>query len=297
MPQNSLNEIMEDFLSYIASEKGLAINTIQAYRRDVSSFVVYLNNLSVEDFASVEENHITSFLAELKTKNFASSTVSRVMIAIKVLFRFLKRERIIASNTSLYLDSPKIWQLIPEVLSVEEMKRLIGCIDVTQALGCRDRAIVEVLYSCGVRVSELCNLEIYDVDDTFIRVMGKGSKQRLVPIGKKAIKAIDDYLAKFRCLHDSETVKALFVSRSGKPIERVSVWKMIKRYAKAARIQKKISPHTLRHSFATHLLENGADLRVIQELLGHADIKSTDRYTHISTKHLKEAFESFHPRM
>ncbi|MFT4553000.1 MAG: integrase/recombinase XerD [Chlamydiales bacterium] len=294
---SKLSETISDFLSYIASEKGLAPNTVEAYGRDTAAFVEFLHSESVEDFKLVTEDHVTSFLSHLRLKKYASSTICRVMIAIKVLFRFLKRESLVASNVTLYMDSPQLWQMIPEVLVQEEVENLLSCVSTSTSVGSRDRAILEILYASGLRVTELCTLKIYDVDDNFVRVMGKGRKERMVPIGKKAIKALDHYLLFYRCKYESEKQKSLFVTKSGKPIDRIMVWKLVKKYAKAAGIKKEISPHTLRHSFATHLLENGADLRVIQELLGHADIKSTDRYTHMTYKHLKEAFESFHPRL
>ena len=214
------------------------------------------------------------------------------LIAIKVFFRFLKREGIISQNITLLLATPKIWQLIPDVLSIEEMEQLLNQPDLSLVKGVRDRAILEVLYASGLRVSELCGLTIRDVDDEYMRIRGKGGKERLVPIGRKAISAIDRYLH-FR---DGPLEETLFVGKGGQPIDRVTVWKMIKSYAVQAGISKSISPHTFRHSFATHLLDNGADLRVIQELLGHSSITSTDRYTHISCSHLQQAFEEFHPR-
>ena len=236
------------------------------------------------------------FIDSLKMEGYASSSIARQVIAIKVLCLFLKRESNLSFNFALYVETPKVWQLIPEVLSCEEMEKLLEAPDVETLQGSRDRAILEVLYACGLRVSEVCNLKINSVDDAYVRVMGKGKKERIVPIGKKAIEAIDHYLHHYRSESDSETVQELFVTSRGKPLDRVAVWKMIKTYAKKAGIAKNISPHTLRHSFATHLLDNGADLRVIQELLGHASISSTDRYTHISKSHLQQSFDAFHPR-
>lgn len=290
-----LNNNIDDFISYIASEKGLSVNTIESYKRDIITFAEYLHENNVEKFNNVDQDHIINFLTLLKKSKYSASTISRMLISIKVLFRFLKREKLILSNVTLYLDNPKLWQLIPEVLSMKEVDRLLEISHKTP-MGSRDKAILEVLYACGLRVSELCALEICDVDDQFVRVMGKGGKERLVPIGKRALNAIDDYLYSFRDQYDSEKQKALFLTKSGRRIDRVTIWRMIKLYVWKAKINKKVSPHTLRHSFATHLMENGADLRIIQELLGHADIKSTDRYTHLNYKNLKRAFEAFHPR-
>lgn len=296
MPINKFNELLLDFISYIASEKGLASNTIEAYERDIKDFILYLNNVEINDIESVEKQHIIDFLTHLKDQDLSSSTICRHLVTIKVFYRFLKRERLVEVNLTLYIESPKLWQIIPQVLSNNEIARLFKEPDLSTELGARDRAILEVTYSSGLRVSELCRLEIYDVDDTFVRVLGKGGKERLVPLGEKAIEAVDYYLLHFRDHRAGPEEKALFLSKRGKPIERTAIWKMIKAYAKTAGIEKKISPHSLRHSFATHLLDGGADLRVIQEMLGHANIKSTDRYTQASYKHIKEAFENFHPR-
>lgn len=290
-----VQEELLDFLSYIASEKGLAQNSIEAYRRDITAFGKYLASQRIYSFSQVQELHIIQFLSHLKCQGYATSSIARGLIAIKVLFRFLKREGIVQTNNALYLETPKLWQIIPEVLTGEEIDQLLKQPDGSTFVGARDKAILEMLYGSGLRVSEMCTLEINAVDDTFVRVKGKGSKERLVPMGSKALSAVDHYLLHYRDGFDSKQ-STLFVTKKGKPIDRVTVWKMIKCYARSAGITKNISPHTLRHSFATHLLDNGADLRVIQEMLGHATISSTDRYTHISRTKLKESFEIFHPR-
>lgn len=288
----SLDGHLKEFVSYIASEKGLAPNSVEAYGRDASAFVIFLQDVPVSSFTEVREQHIVSFLSQLKDQGYASSSIARCLITLKVLFYFLKRESLIPVNIALYLATPKLWQLIPDVISCEEIDRLFLQPDVTTLFGARDKAILEVMYSSGLRVSEVCTLDIQHVDDQFVRVKGKGSKERMVPIGKKAIEAIDGY----HQLRPDTPEQALFLSNRGRRINRVDVWKMIKRYAKAAGILKNVSPHTLRHSFATHLLDNGADLRVIQEMLGHASIGTTDRYTHVSRSKLRESFEAFHPR-
>lgn len=291
-----MDEELDDFLIYIASEKGLALNSIEAYQRDTQRFATFLRDKGLSSFKEVEQSHIVSFLRFLTDKEYASSTICRALMAIKVLFRFLKRERLIPSNCALYLESPKLWQLVPEVISYEEVERLLEQPDPNTMLGARDRAILEVLYGSGLRVSEVCSLGMYAIDEISVRVMGKGSKERVVPIGSKALEAIDHYLLHYRSRWESERQDALFVSKNGKRMARQQVWRMIKRYGAEAGITKNISPHTLRHSFATHLLDNGAELRVIQEMLGHASISSTDRYTHVSQTRLKEAFETFHPK-
>lgn len=286
------NEI-DDFLAYIASEKGLALATVEAYRRDLEAFAAFQSAHGISSAPEVNAQHVIVYLSKLKSEDYASASIHRALIAIKVFFRFLTREGVVPTNPALYLEGPKLWQLIPEVLTCEEVEALLRQPDTSTMKGARDKAILEILYASGLRVSELCSLDLHSVEDTTVRVMGKGSKERIVPIGEEAIRAVDRYLG-FR---DGSEEKALFVMGSGKRIDRFFVWKMIKAYAKEAGVMKDISPHTLRHSFATHLLDNGADLRIIQEMLGHATISSTERYTHVSRTRLQDAFESFHPRM
>lgn len=282
---------------YIASEKGLSLNTIEAYQRDLFAFINYLKSKNIDQIVDVKQESIINYLALMQTKKYATSSIARALIAIKVFFRFLKRERVLDQNIAIYIDSPKLWQLIPEVLTSNEVERLFAQPDKKTYIGSRDLAILEVIYASGLRVSELCSLKLYDIGDTFLKVLGKGRKERIIPVGKKAIAAVDHYLLFHRCNYDSETLEFLFLSERGKPINRISVWKMIKGYAKKAGISKNISPHTLRHSFATHLLDNDADLRVIQEMMGHACISSTDRYLHMSRAKVQEAFYNFHPKL
>jgi integrase/recombinase XerD len=290
-----MEENLNDFLSYIASEKGLSINTIEAYQRDNIFFISFIKNIGFSAFDEIAEKHVIEFLSHLNRKGYATSSIARALISVKVFFRFLKREEIIQTNVCYYLETPSLWQLIPEVLSCSEVENLLAQPKPSTMRGARDKAVLEILYASGLRASEVCSLKIHDIDETFVKVKGKGSKERLVPIGKKAIQAVDCYL-NYRDLTESVKQQSLFVTRGGKSIDRISIWRMIKQYAKQARITKNISPHTLRHSFATHLLDNGADLRVIQEMLGHASINSTDRYTHISKLHLQHSFHSLHPR-
>lgn len=290
-----MEEALSDFLLYIASEKGLSNNTVEAYQRDIQSFVDFLN-LQKITLETVGQQHIVAFLSHLKLMDYATSSICRTFIAIKVFCRFMKREGVKSNHIAIHLETPKLWQLIPEVLTYEEVVQLLNQPDPTTSLGARDKAILEVLYSSGLRVSELCTLSIYDLDDTFVRVIGKGRKERVIPVGKQALAAVDHYLNCYRSEWDSKKELSLFVTKKGLPLDRVMIWRMIKNYAKKAGIIKSISPHTLRHSFATHLLDNGADLRVIQEMLGHASIGSTDRYTHVSSARLQEAFHQFHPK-
>lgn len=284
--------VVRDFLDYIRTEKGLSPHTIEAYGRDISAFGA---SLSEKDWKKVEPAAVLRFLSQLQAQQYASSSICRTLVAVKVFFRFLKKEGVVTVDLSRYFETPKIWQLIPEVLTFDEVDLLLAQPKTDSFLGARDLAILEFLYATGLRVSEVCSVKISDVGDGIVKVHGKGRKTRIVPVGAKAIAAIDHYLTHFRKEAEGDFA-ALFVSKKGKPIDRIAVWRLIKEYAKSAQIEKNISPHTLRHSFATHLLENGADLRLIQDMLGHEDIATTDRYTHVSNNRLKAAFRSFHPR-
>lgn len=282
---------LEEFCVYLISERGLSVNTLEAYRRDILSFKRFLNQQEILSWSRVSWDDFIHFLALKQDRGYKSSSISRLLIALKVFFSFLKREGSVQENLSLLIESPKIWQLVPDILSIEEMERLLSQPDLSSERGARDRAILEVLYASGLRVSELCDLKLSDVDDETLRVTGKGGKERLVPLGKQAIRSVDHYL-NFR---DGKEQETLFVSRKGRKMNRSTIWRLVKFYAAEAGISKVIFPHTFRHSFATHLLEGGADLRIIQELLGHASISSTDRYTHVSAHQLQSAFRSCHP--
>lgn len=281
------------FLAYIASEKGLLKNTVEAYRRDVGFFLLFLQRRKVDPLSASEKDFI-SYVASLKARKLKSSSIYRAFVAVKVFYRFLKKEKLVTTDVMSTLELPKVWQLIPEVLTSKEVEELLA-IDDSSFVGARDKALLELLYASGLRVSEACLVKICDIEDGFLKVRGKGEKERVVPVGAKAIEAIDHYLLHYRKGAAKEN-DFLFVGKNGKAMSRFAVWQRIKIYAKRCNFNKNISPHTLRHSFATHLLENGADLRLIQEMLGHSDIATTDRYTQISRKHITEAFRLKHPR-
>lgn len=273
-------EHLPHFLAYLRTEKGLARNTIIAYKHDLETFD-----------EEITEQSIYRKLSLMRRQGYASSTMARMIISAKVFVRFLIREEILDSSRAISVESPALWQLIPEILSIEEVDALLATPNKESFVGARDAAVLELLYASGLRASEICSLKLKDLADEHLRVVGKGAKERLVPVGRAAIQAVDHYL-----LHFHTDGEHLFITKKGKPIDRVLVWRMIKKYGKLAGIEKSISPHTLRHSFATHLLENGAELRVIQEMLGHASIATTDRYTQISQRHIKDAFDKCHPR-
>ncbi len=281
-----------DFLSALLSEKGCSLHTVEAYERDVLAFFTFQGNALAG--LQVEPEVIYAFLGSLRDKNYASSSICRALAALKAFFRFLKREGVIAQDPSRMTDLPKVWQLIPDVLTIDEVDALLAQPDIRDPLGIRDKAILELLYATGMRVSELCALKITEVGEGMVKVQGKGRKERLIPVGEVALAALDCYLTQVR--KTAEEGAFLFVTQRQIPIDRITIWTRIRKYATRAGIEKKVSPHTRRHSFATHLLEKGADLRLIQELLGHEDIGTTDRYTHIESQRLKKSFDTFHPR-
>jgi integrase/recombinase XerD len=283
-------QALQDFLCYLSSEKGLSQHTLQAYARDLKGFFQVLKRSNLQQ---ITEEDVLAFAHKLQLKGYASSSVCRMLVSVKIFLRFLYREELIKNEIGLSIDAPKIWQLIPDILTFAEVEKLLLAPDLNTELGARDRAILQVIYASGLRVSEICGLNIQDFSDHTIRVIGKGKKERIVPVADSAVEAVDYYLLYHR--RDAK-IEALFINTKQKRIDRFSIWKQLKAYAKQIGVTKSISPHTLRHSFATHLLENGADLRVIQELLGHSSIATTDRYTHLSNKHIIEAFQSYHPR-
>lgn len=284
---------LEDFLTYIASEKGLSLNTIEAYQRDLQGLLDFLTLQSVTSWSLVDQSMIVSYLS-LKKTTHAPASLARLLVAIKVFFRFLKREEIIEKNPVALLEIPKIWKKIPTVLSQKEMALLLDSPLKENKESYRDRAILELLYACGLRVSELCSLKLSDVHEDHLKVKGKGGKERIVPLGKKAEAALFSYLEKYRLIEDRE--EFLFLGRGKRPMSRMKVGEIVKQRGEEVGLSKNIHPHTFRHSFATHLLEEGADLRIIQELLGHVSIDTTDRYTQIENSQLRRSFHACHPR-
>lgn len=294
-----MNELVDAFLNYLSVERGLSRNTIISYQEDINVFMNFLKGAQVESLSVTKKNNITDFMLSQKEKGLSTNSIARRLAAIKSFYRFTVRERILKADPSSLIDSPKLWKKIPQTLSANEVDALLNQPNIKNKQGMRDKAILETLYATGMRVSEAVNLKIGNVnlDVGFLRCIGKGSKERIIPLGKKAISSIKRYIELSRPgqLKDKES-EFLFLSRFGKKISRQSFWKIIKKYAKEARIKKPIRPHILRHSFATHLLERGADLRSVQEMLGHANISTTQIYTHISSERLKAIHKMFHPR-
>ncbi len=294
-----MENLVHDFINYLSVEKGLAANTLESYSRDLRQFGTFLHAGSAQSILAVERPTIVGYLAYLQEQGRATSTICRNLAAIKSFFRYLNQERLLDRDPTANLESPKLEKRLPKILSVEDVDRLLERPDQSVPPGIRDKAMLELLYATGIRVSELISLGTADVnlEIGYIRCFGKGAKERIVPLGSVAVKYVQGYLESGRArLVKSAGETALFVNHHGRRLTRQGFWKIIKKYAREANIEKDIMPHTLRHSFATHLLENGADLRSVQEMLGHADISTTQIYTHITRSHLKEVYSKAHPR-
>ncbi len=294
-----MEPLIQSFIDYLTVERGLAANTLDSYSRDLKQYCQYLQEALKISARDASRTTVVSYLLHLQKQGRTTATIARRLAALKTFYQFLVQERLLANDPTADLESPKQKKKLPRVLTVKDVERLLSQPRPVHPSGRRDKAMLEILYATGIRVSELVSLDVSDVNLNlgYLRCVGKGDKERIVPVGSAAIRAVASYLEKAReeLLRDrSET--ALFVNHQGRRLTRQGFWKIIKRYAREAGIDKPITPHTLRHSFATHLLENGADLRSVQELLGHADISTTQIYTHITGGHLKDVYARTHPR-
>lgn len=290
---------IEGFLAYLRVECGLAENTILAYAGDLKKLVAFASSAGVREWSRVRPGHLVAFSANLRTGGLSGPTVARVLSSIRMFFRFLAQEEVIPHDVSETLDSPRLWKRIPTVLSYGEVEALLGAPSGKGAVDVRDRALLETLYATGARATEAATLRLKDVnlEARYVRCTGKGSKERVVPLGMRAVEALREYLDGSRpALKKPPSPERVFLSRRGKGMTRGEVWAVVKRRAREAGIRKNVSPHTLRHSFATHLLKGGANLRAIQEFLGHASVATTELYTHLDKRHLIKMHEKFHPR-
>ena len=294
----TLDQAIDLFLQHIKIERNLSPNTVSAYATDLSYFRQYCADEKLNQVDGISTAPILEYLISLSKSGLAVRTQARKLIAIRRLFHFLCRERYLQADPTLRLELPKIGRKLPEVLSLGQVEALLAAPDRSKDRGLRDAAMLELLYATGLRVTELCQLraDATDFDRGFLRAMGKGEKERLVPIGEAALKLMRQYLLEVRPKLDKKRSPYLFLTNRGTPMTRQGFWKLLRRYSRGAGIDKEVSPHTLRHSFATHLLEHGADLRSVQAMLGHADISTTQIYTHISRKHLVEVYRKHHPR-
>lgn len=294
-------EAILDYLHFLRVERQLSQNTLSSYRRDLESYVEHIHiQQGLTSLNEVERGHILLHLEELRNAGISARTIARHISSIRSFHQFLLREKLAERDPTVHLEMPQIEQKLPRVLSIQDVEALIQAPNRNKPQGVRDTAMLELLYGTGMRISELIGLNLEDVHLTmgFVRVFGKGGKERIVPLGKSAVAAIDLYLQNARSALQGTYPKtdAFFINRRGKRLTRQGCWKLLKEHATNANIQQEITPHTLRHTFATHLIENGADLRAVQEMLGHADISTTQVYTHISKTRLSEVYKQFHPR-
>lgn len=294
-----MNALLESFLDYISLERGLSVNTRKAYADDLKQFLDELTAKGVSSLNQVTRKQILDHLMAMKARGMSTNSISRHLVSIKVFFRYLQQEGMLDRNVTDTMDSPKLWKILPDTLSEKEVDLLLAAPNMRKPLGIRDRAMLEMFYACGLRVSELANLQLSDLhlDDGYIRCIGKGRKERVIPVAEEAIRLLNRYLDEVRpLLCANPHLQNVFVTKQESGLCRQRLWQIIKKYTQEAGIMKNVTPHTLRHSFATHLLANGAPLRVIQEMLGHADIATTQIYTHVNPERLKSIHQQFHPR-
>lgn len=295
----SVDNLVRSFIHYLGVERGLAENTLASYRLDLCQFQEFSRNQGMNPVEGDGRRAVMAYLLKLKKDGRAPATISRHLAALKSFYRFLVNEKLIGSDPTANLESPRLAQRLPRVLTSAEVDVLLAQPRTNKPGGLRDKAMLELLYATGMRVSELISLDVEHVnlEHAYVRCFGKGARERIVPIGSLALHYVGEYLARGRVkLSRDRNTPALFLNQQGYRLSRQGFWKIIKKYARQGKIEKVITPHTLRHSFATHLLENGADLRSVQELLGHADISTTQIYTHLTRARLKEVYDRTHPR-
>ncbi len=294
-----MNDLLDSFLSFLVVEKGLSENTLESYGRDLKKFLLFIESRGITSAREIRYSDILDFLTHSREEGLTATTIVRSMVSVKQFFKYLLSEKVLSEDPTAHIKTPKMKKAIPGVISLDDVESILGAPDESTPEGLRDAAMLEILYATGIRVSELIGLKLNDVNFElgFVVVYGKGSKERVVPIGDKSKDKLLLYLRDSRpALLKGRESKALFVTRRGAGMTRQGFWKIIKAQARRAGVTKKISPHTLRHSFATHLLERGADLRTIQIMLGHSDISTTQIYTHVESERLKEIHKKYHPR-
>lgn len=297
--QRQIDGLIDEFLDHLKAEKGLASNTLEAYSRDLRKFSQLLLARQVERPTQITQTDVIEYMVSLQESGLSTRSVARHLVSVRVLLRFMMKEGHLENDPSANVESPKLWRKLPDVMSHDEVDKLLAQPAQDTVKGLRDAAMLELLYATGLRISELVGLrmEEFNLDLGFVRTQGKGKKERLVPTGRMAQAIMRRYFADSRPqLLKGKTSEYCFLSREGEPMTRQAFWKTIKKYAELAGIRKTISPHKLRHSFATHLIERGADLRAVQEMLGHSDIATTQIYTHVLGERLREVHDKYHPR-
>ncbi|WP_443147069.1 site-specific tyrosine recombinase XerD [Paenibacillus sp. HWE-109] len=291
---------LQSFIRFLSVERGLARNTLESYERDLQQFVDYLQRQEITTWKDTNKMHITGYLSQMKLLGRASATLSRNLVSIRALFQFLVKERVIDSDPSIYVEAPKLEKKLPKILSIQEVEKLLDAPQAEMVSGARDKAMLELLYATGIRVTELISLNVSDVNLQmgFIRCIGKAEKERNIPLSSIASRCLTTYIHndRIKMLKKTTEEEALFIGHLGTRMTRQGFWKILKRYAKEMDIASDISPHALRHSFAAHLIENGADLRSVQEMLGHSDISSTQMYVQVAKLKMKDVYNSAHPR-
>jgi integrase/recombinase XerD len=296
-----MNLFLREYLNILKLEKNLSENTILSYKNDLSAFISFIkNDFNIDDPEKISYNHVSSFFKLLFNLGLTGSSAARYLSSLRGFFKYLIHSEYITINPVDKIEPPKRKKNLPEVLTILEMESILSKPDAKEKLGLRDKAMLEIMYACGLRVSEVINLKISNLyfNEEIIRVFGKGSKERLVPIGRSAVKWGRKYLSESRVLLEKKTKSEnyVFLNNRGTKLSRMGIWKITDRYFKEAEVKKDVHPHTFRHSFATHLIEGGADLRAVQEMLGHADISTTQIYTHIDRDYIKQVHKDFHPR-
>jgi len=294
------SEHLQDYLLYAKIERNLSPTTLLAYRNDLIRYLTYLDDTGIKDLKDVRQSQVRGYTRWLNSLCLSAATIHRSFSAVRGFHRFLLAEKFLSRDPSDFLESPKLPRRLPKVLEVHEIDAILEAVDTSKPLGVRDRSIISFLYACGVRVSELIGLRLTSLmrEVAMVRVLGKGSKERVVPIGQRAADDLEDYVFNVRpgLARKGKNTGEIYLNARGGPFSRMGIWNILSRWSRVAGITKEISPHTLRHSFATHLLEGGADLRAVQEMLGHADITTTQVYTHLDRDYLKQVHHTYHPR-
>jgi len=298
--KEATNPFLKEYLGVLTLERNLSDNTVLSYKNDINALIRFVEDRHIDDPSKIDSNVLSSFFKTLQKIGLSKTSAARYYSSLKGFFTYLHVNKYITKNPIERVPAPKLSKTLPGVLSVDEVNRVLSQPDTDDKLGLRDKAILEILYACGIRVSELIGLKISGLlfNEEIIRVFGKGSKERLIPIGSSAVNWVNEYLKKSRPLLEKKMKSEgyLFLNSRGTKLSRMGVWKIVDRYVKKAGIEKEVHPHTFRHSFATHLLEGGADLRAVQEMLGHSDISTTQIYTHIDRDYIKQVHKQFHPR-
>jgi len=295
-----MNEYLQQYITYLRFEKNLSENSIQSYQADLNRYITFLISQNIQRPVQIRDRHISRLLQILSELGLSASSLARNLSAIRSFHKFLLAEDILSGDPCEHIEGPKIRRYLPDVLSFPEIEKILSSIKSDLRFGIRDRAMIELLYASGLRISELLRLPIREIyfNESFVRILGKGSKERLVPTSERALNWIRQYLDRVRPSLDKQRRSdgITFLNARGKPLSRMGFWKILQGHVRNSGIKKQVHPHTFRHSFATHLLEGGADLRAVQEMLGHADISTTQIYTHLDRSYLKQVYKEFHPR-